>query len=598
MRKVFLLIVVMGLAAYGGGATDAQVVQGQPQGQPRGGRGGQQPQPRDRAVIPQGTASISGRVLMADTGRPVKRARVMVSGSGRGGRSAITDEQGRYTVDALPAASYTVTASKAGFVDASYGQRRPLQPGTPLQIADGQQATNIDLRLIKGGVITGRIADEDGEPLLRALVTVQRYRYVNGARQLMPAGAGQTDDRGQYRIFGLPPGDYYVSASDNGMGVAIARGLQQLAAQPAGGRGGRAGFAIFAGNDDPEPNGYAPTYYPGVTSASEAGKVSVAPGQEVSGIDFQAQLVPFATVRGMVSGADDGASVMLAPQGSGGGSFGGDILRGRTEAGGLFTIANVPPGRYLAIARSGGRWDEQKIAIQPVTVNGENISNLALVLVPGVSLSGNITVESSGTAAPTDYSTFRIEVADADPLPLPAGPFGGGRGNGGGRAEKNGSFEVDNVMPGRHYLRVAGQGAWTMKTVSIGGSDVTDQPFEVKSGQDVGNITVVMTDRSTELAGTVRDGAAAPVPGLTVIAFSADPQYWYPQSREIQVARTDQNGAYRLRNLPPGAYQVAVVDDVEQGEWYDPNYLQALQQRAARLTITEGEKRTLDLGPS
>ena len=64
------------------------------------------------------------------------------------------------------------------------------------------------------------------------------------------------------------------------------------------------------------------------------------------------------------------------------------------------------------------------------------------------------------------------------------------------------------------------------------------------------------------------------------------------------MARTDQNGPYRLRNLPPGAYQVAVVDDVEQGEWYDPNYLQALQQRAARLTITEGEKRTLDLGPS
>jgi protocatechuate 3,4-dioxygenase beta subunit len=594
MRKLLLLIVVMGLAAYDGAAMSAQVVQGQPQG----GRGAQQQRPaRDRAAVPQGTASISGRVLTADTGRPLKRARVMVSGGGRGGRSTTTDDQGRYAVTTLSAGSYTITASKAGFVDASYGQRRPLQPGTPLQVADGQQAANIDLRLVRGGVITGHVVDEDGEPLLRALVTVQRYRYVNGERQLAPAGADQTDDRGQYRVFGLPPGDYYVSATLSGIGGAIARGLQQLVTQPAGGRGGRGAFAIFGGNDDPEPSGYAPTYYPGVTSASEAGKVSVAPGQEVAGIDFQAQLVPFATIRGIVTGSDDGAGVMLAPQDSNGGLLGSDILRGRSETGGAFTISNVPPGRYLAIARSGGRWDEQKIAVQPVVVNGQNISNLVLVLVPGVSLSGNITVESSGTPAPTDYSVFRIDVPDADPLPLGGGPFGGGRGGnrGGGRAAKNGSFEIDNVMPGRHYLRVSGQGAWTLKSVSVGGRDVTDQPFELKTGQDVGNITVVMTDRSTELAGTVRDAAGNTGGGLTVIAFSTDPQYWRPQSREIQVSRTDQNGAYRLRNLPPGDYQIAVVDDVEQGEWYDPSYLQELLRSARPVTLDEGDRKTLDL---
>jgi hypothetical protein len=129
----------------------------------------------------------------------------MVLGGGRSGRGATTDDQGRYIVTDLGAGSYTITASKNGFVDAVFGQRRPQQPGTPVTIADAQAATNIDLRLTRGGVITGTVQDEDGEALPRAIVSVQRYQYVGGERQLRPAGGDQTDDRGQYRVFGLPP---------------------------------------------------------------------------------------------------------------------------------------------------------------------------------------------------------------------------------------------------------------------------------------------------------------------------------------------------------------------------------------------------------
>lgn len=218
--------------------------QGPPQGQ--GGRGQRQAPSRDRAPLPQGAGSISGRVLTADTGRPVKRARVTVAGGSRGGRTTTTDDQGRHQIADLSAGTYTVTGSKSGFVDAVYGQRRPQQPGTPLTLADAQAAADIDLRLTRGGVITGRVLDEDGEALARALVTVQRYQYVRGERQLTPAGGDQTDDRGQYRVFGLPPGDYYVSATAGGLAQAIGRGLQQLAAgigALGGGRGGARGSA-------------------------------------------------------------------------------------------------------------------------------------------------------------------------------------------------------------------------------------------------------------------------------------------------------------------------------------------------------------------
>lgn len=554
------------------------------------------------------TSSISGRVLTADTGKPLKRAQVVVSGTGRGGHVAITDDQGRYTVTSLAAGSYSITASKNGFVDAVFGQRRPLQPGTPIQVLDNQRMTGVDLRLIRGGVITGHVFDEDGDPLMRAVVSVQRYQYLQGQRQLTPAGADQTDDRGVFRVFGLPPGDYYVSVNVSGPGQMFARGLQQLAmvagAVNGGGRGARGAFGT---PDDIEPSGYAPTYFPGVVSASQAGKVTVGPGQEVGAIDFQIQLVPFATVAGAVGGADrnGGITVTLAPQDtSARGPLGGPTLNARTAEDGSFSIANVPPGQYLAIARSGGRQNEQRIGVQPVSVNGQNIGGLAIALQPEITLSGNIVVESSGTPAPTDYSAFRIDAPEVTPLPFGGGGRGGGPSGTSARAALNGSFSVPNLVPGRHYVRVTGQGLnqglttpaqWNVKAVLVAGADVTDSGIDLKPGTTVDNVTIVLTDRATSLSGVVRDPTGTPVPALTVVAFSADPQYWRSQSRWIQAGRTDQTGTYRLRNLPPGDYLLLVTDNVEQGEWYDPSFLEGVRNAATRISISEGDQKTQDL---
>lgn len=568
----------------------------------------QQPPPRparDTAQAqPPGTAVLAGRVLTADTGRPVKRARVLVNAGGRQSRATTTDEQGRFRIADLPAGNYTITASRTGFVDAIYGQRRPFQPGTPVQLNDGQEVATIDLRLIRGGVITGRVVDEDGEPLARALVTVQRYQYVRGERQLTPAGGDQTDDRGQYRVFGLPPGDYYVSADAGRIAQAIGRGFQQFAAGAgAGPGGGRGGFFGALAPDDPEPVGYAPTYYPGVVNAAEAGKISVAPGQEVSGMDFQVQLVATATVSGVVVGADGAVPVLLVPQDTGSRPR-GQILRGGAQANGAFSISNVPPGRYTAVARSGGGifasgGDTLRVGMQTINVAGQNISGVTLVLQPSVSLSGNITVESSGTAAPTDYSGFRIDVPELDPLPFVGGP--GGRGGGastGGRAEKNGAFTVLSLLPGAHYVRVSGSGVWTLKSVTIAGEDVTDLPIDLRSGHDVDNVSIVMTDRYTEVSGTVLDSGGSGVPGIAVIAFSTDPQQWQPQSRFIQSVRTGSSGSYQLRGLPPGDYRIIATDDVEQGEWFDPSFLERAQPASEKISLREGEKKTRDLKPA
>ena len=123
-------------------------------------------------------------------------------------------------------------------------------------------------------------------------------------------------------------------------------------------------------------------------------------------------------------------------------------------------------------------------------------------------------------------------------------------------------------------------------------------PFEIKPGQNVDNVTVVLTDRTTELAGTVRDAQNGGSGGVTVIAFSTEAQYWRAQSRRIATSRTGQNGDYRIRGLPAGDYYLVAVDDVEQGEWFDPAYLDSAKDKATRVTLDEGDRKTLDLrGP-
>jgi protocatechuate 3,4-dioxygenase beta subunit len=584
MRRLGFIAALMALVVCG---VFAQQQPAQPQSRPQSA----QPARDVQRQPPSATASIGGRVLAADTGRPLKRASVLASGGGRQARGATTDDLGRFRVTGLPAGTYTITASKSGFVDAIFGQRRPLQPGTPVQLADGQETSGIDLRLTRGSVITGHVLDEDGEPLARALVTVQRYQYVRGERQLTSAGGDQTDDRGQYRVFGLPPGDYYVSATAGGLAQILGRGFQFAAGALAGaGRGGRGAFFGGPPVEDAEPVGYAPTYYPGVTSAADATKVTVAPGQELGGIDFQVQLVAMSTVSGTVIGSSGPVPVMLVPKDRGG-VFRRLVLRAGSQADGSFAIANVPPGHYTAIARSGGRGEDPRIGTQAVTVAGDNVTGISIALQPGVSLAGYITVESSGTPAPVDYSGFRVDAPDVDPLPF----VGGGPNTSGSRAEKNGAFQINGLLPGRHYIRVNGQGSWSLQSVSVAGRDVTDEPVDLKSGQNVDSVSIVLTDRSTQVTGTVRDAEGNPVQQITVIAFSADQQYWHSQSRQIQAVRVDQSGVFHLRGLPPGDYSVAAVDDAEEGEWFDPSYLEGIRTGAKRLSLSEGESATLDL---
>jgi protocatechuate 3,4-dioxygenase beta subunit len=561
------------------------------QGGQRGGRGAAA---RDNGrTVPAGTGVIAGRVLAAETARPIKRARVVVSGGGQP-RATSTDEQGKYKITGLPAGSYRVTATKTGFVDGAFGQRRALPAGTPIELADNQQVADADVKLARGGVITGHVFDEDGEPLSRAIVTVLRSQYVRGEKQLAPAGtADQTDDRGQFRIFGLPPGDYVVSATAGGMERLISQ-VAQLVVPGA------------TSEQTTDNSGYAPTFFPGVVAASEAGRVRLAASQEIGGIDFSIQVVPFATVRGVVAGGT--GTVLLvsdtsvaAGGGRGGGGrggleairgalLGGPSLRTETQADGSFTIRNVTPGKYTIVARVDAGSGDPKMAIQSLTVAGEEMT-VMLTPVSGVDVSGTITLEASASNVPKSLSGFRVNLVPTDAAAATAGR--GGRPTDTG---ENGHFTLRGVFPGRFAIRAVAPGGWMMKTVYLDGRDVTDQPVEIR-GEGVSGLNVIFTDRIASLSGLVRDRAGTPVEGATIIAFPQDDALWQPQSRHIVTARTSRTGAYRIAALPAGDYFVVAVDDVEQGEWFDPAFLEQVRGGAVRLTVADGEQRTQDLKP-
>src|SRR5687768_13012674 len=182
-------------------------------GQP-GGRAGRGLGQRPMAPQERGTAVISGTVLAADTGTPVRRADVRATaGNARSARVVTTDVDGRYELRDLPAGRWTITVSKGGFITQQFGQQRPFELVEPIEVGERGRFV-ADFSLARGGVISGRIFDEFGDPITGARVQVLRSQMQQGRRRLRPTGAfAQTDDVGGFRVFGLAPGDYYVAAT-------------------------------------------------------------------------------------------------------------------------------------------------------------------------------------------------------------------------------------------------------------------------------------------------------------------------------------------------------------------------------------------------
>ena len=522
-------------------------------------------QPRDGAAT-KGTASVKGRVTSADSGKPVRRVQIRLSSPDlTEAKSMSTTAEGTFEFKDLPAGRYTISASRPGFLSLQYGQRRPGEPGRPLQLADGERIANADIALPRTSIISGRVTDEVGDPLPAVNIFPAQWKFFRGRRQLVRVSGGmafnETDETGQFRITGLEPGDYFVI-----------------------------GYTRTTWTVDGKPNeriGFLPTYAPGTASAAEALRIKVGIGQDVNIGDFA--LVPgrVATISGTAMRANgqplagetvNRSQMFEGPSGSS--SFG--MAGAKVSPDGSFLIKDVAPGEYrLSIRAPNGKDGPIEGATVTVTVMGDDVSGVTLVASTGGTLVGRVVTDTGAPLAMSDQQRMRVSVRPLDPSTTYS-HFESDN----GRVRDDGAFEVNGVF-GVNRISVGPLAhGWALKSIDYQGRDFADVPVDIRGGERLDGLTIVLSKNLPVLRGTLLDNRHQPAEG-SVLLFPEDHRKWAEESRLTRTTRPDLKGAFEFRNVIPGDYLVISLAYVREGDWADPEFLENLRDRATRVRVDE-----------
>ena len=577
-----------------------------------------QPPVRDNARPPVGTASISGTVFIAgESKQPARRVRVTLTNVARTspGQTTTTDDGGAFTFRGLRAGQYELQAFKNAYLRASYGASRPDRAGTPVVVKDGEAVTNLAMTIARGGVITGVVRDLGGRPVPGVNVRVLKlgYNAVTGERTLGAPSTGSvslTDDRGEYRAYGLPPGGYLVLVVpplSSGRGNDDIRPLTAAEVRQAlqAARAGAPAAAAKPGQPSNPPSSirlnYAPIFHPGATDIGAAAPVALGVSEERAGVDVTIQLVPTATVSGTIS-SPSGAlpqmlSVRLVPAGPQTELLAGAGLRGPTahlRPDGAYMFTGVAPGTYTVKASIGsGRGAPPNTPTQwaaaEVTVSGQDL-DVPLTLQPGVAINGRVVFEDSQpTAAELQALSFSL---------VPPGSGGQVQSSGGGRVDAEGRFTFAGVTPDTYrfvttWNAPAARDKWSIKASTANGREAFEAPLRVNPNETV-DWTVTYTDKPTGLTGVFQDNSGRAATDYYILVFSSDRKYWTPGSRRVRMTRPATDGVFSVKGLPPGDYFLAALTDLETGEWNDPTLLEQLAGSPAKVTLQDGTMTTQD----
>jgi hypothetical protein len=502
-------------------------------------------------------AIVRGTVVDAASGKPLAMVRMRlatVKPSATPDHHARTDADGRYEFRDVAPGPVHVTASKARYVTLQHGQVPPATSGRPIEITAGAVLERIDISLPRASAITGRIVDDFGEPVEHASVGAMRMRFVNGRRQLAQVAMAPTNDNGEYRIPALQPGSYYVVASERG-----------------------AGFGASMDADI----GFARTAYPAATTTEGARPVDVRAGLDTQGVDIALLPARTARVSGLVLNRDgqpaSNAWAVLQAGGAGpGAGLGGDM---RTGADGRFEFPRVLAGRYELHVRGGG---VREGAILPLVVSDDTE-----LVVPMVSarMTGRVVPPEGAAGSPKGVTISLQPITETN-------AFGVGFG---GSPNPDWTFDFDFLVGPRVVRTLVLPDGWFLRGVYRDGDEVIDEVFAFTTNEVVSGIEIVLTTEAAEVTGTIAGADGEPCGACTAIVFAEDPARWRHPSRFIHAARPDQQEVFRLRGLPPGQYLVAAVEEVEDGEWLDPEFLDRLRSRAERLDLRTARSAALAL---
>jgi hypothetical protein len=597
------------------------------------------PQSRDSNRQPVvGTGLIGGTVTSDEPGAtPVRGAVVrangfnFLDGSSQGAsivRATVTDDQGRYVIPNLPAGRFYLTADKGGWVSLRYGAESMYDAGVAVAVTDGQP-TVINMKLSRGAVIAGRVTDEHGQPQSNVRPVLLQYRTVSGQRRLVQYFAPgmpftTTNDLGEYRFFGIAPGSYVVALRSGTPMPAgtplrattdeeIAWARQQASSGPS---------TTGAGASAPptaQSVMFAPIYHPGVTDMSAAVTITVAAGEQRLGVDFVTTYVPTAQVRGVV----------LRPDGSPAAGARLSITRARVvmspldtmsasataDAKGAFTFGSVASGDFLINARGASRAASAPAPGAPrpptaqvldlwgtaaVTIGGRDMSGVTLTLQQGLTVSGRLSFEAAGNTTPPASGSMRMmlsSTAVAEGGAITGNPAASMSMN---NANADGTFSFQGIAPGRYVLSASGAGmmtSWMMKAVMVGGRNVWGTGgIEIRPGEDVSDVTVVLTDQIGEVSGTLLDSTGRPAPEYHILIFPTDKNAWTQASQRMRPpVRPASDGKFRVSQLLAGDYYVAALSRFDPANLFDAAFLEQVAAAAFKITLAEGEKKVQDL---
>jgi hypothetical protein len=509
-----------------------------------------QTRPQAAPATPSGTAQIGGVIKSAADDKPLARARVVaIADVLPEPRAVITDPDGKYLFPDLPAGAYIITATRTGYAPQTYGQGRTAT-GTPVTVTSTQQLAGIDMALAPGGLIVGRILDEDGTPFAGAVVEALVTRSEGGRDTLFSMATSQTDDRGEFRLFGLAPGQYYVSAQDPAFrSVSSAKGIQH----------------------------YSPTYYPGTPFADQAKTINVTGAGNPPRAEFRIKLVPPARVSGQLTAFDgrqllSGAVIMSPLEGEGVPMVPPEDISIQPD--GRFSFGQVVPGRYQIRAR--GQTDAAGgalFAVFSTEVIGNDIDGIRMTLRPGAILDGSVILETRHGTKPPVMSTLRVRAPFVD-----GNSFGDALT---GTVQADGSYAIRGIMTGAHQIALEGVPApWVLKSVTLHGADITDLELDVAERQQFHDVRITITDAGSEVSGIVQNARDLPVANMGVMVFAKVPLFWMRTNRRMRMTYTDREGRFSVPGLPAGEYLAIASASIDQSDLGRPDRLHALQPLA------------------
>jgi hypothetical protein len=501
--------------------------------------------------------------------------------------SVMTDSQGKFIFKDLDPGSYRMTVAANAYARQEYGQRILTGgQGTPIPLAAGQNVKDIVIQLTPTGDVGGRISDENARPAVGVQVQLLRTSYdAAGQRRFQSAGSTRTNDRGEYRLFWVTPGRYFLMA---------------------GSQSGPSFQPLETGGVGDSPNGiresYASSYYPGVMNVRDARVLDVSSGVELNAVDLTTPRQQLYRVRGRIidAGGQRPAYVSLSLSGQSitGGNYVSSIDSGYNAATGEFELRNVTPGSYSVTAQvtdsnQPGLLDtrtSRPTAYARITVTDSDLENIVLTISAGVSIPGRLAADGQDLATLAGLDRISVQLRPYNP----DGAWGGPGAPAPPRSQPiktDGTFQVDNVLPGQY--RVTGGSLppnFYIKEARYDQTDVLNNTLTF-SGSVPGSIDVVISPGTAQFDGTVVDNGK-PVAGVQVVLV---PDQHRDRTELFKTALTDQNGHFAIRNVPPDSYKVFAWEAIEQYAYFDPDAMQRFELQGTRVQLAESDKQTVEV---